>query len=111
MMGVILGTPEGREGIWLVTKDVAIELLKQHKGKVHNLLGTAFICGADWKKQEAVKFAKEGEYRWALIFSPQSTQHHQLVAINDEQRWAFDIGEIKEERMVKAKAKKKASKA
>lgn len=93
------GTPEGRPGVWLVSPDAAAALLESLPGgTVHCLLGESVFLGANWPKADAVALVRSG-VRLALIFPPNATLGHQLVALG-EKRWAFDVGEVDESRMV-----------
>ena len=100
-MLTIPGTPEGREGIWLITPETAVALIEALPGdEVHNVLGSGVFIGANWEKAHALKFLREPGKRLALVFAPNFTYRHQLVALTDEKRWGFDVGEITEEQMV-----------
>lgn len=103
MVGKILGKPEGREGIWLISADEACKLIEAVPGDmVHNFLtspDSAVFLGADWTKKQACDLVCRSDMRCGLIFKSRPTGMHQLVAINEEKRWSFDIGEIDECRM------------
>lgn len=100
-MTKIVGTPEGRPGIWMVTPEVAAAVIDAAPGEtVHNYIGHgAIMIGANWEKDGAKSFVHESDKRSALVFPPQKAMRHQLVVINDEKRWAFDVGVIGESRM------------
>ncbi len=97
----IQGKPEGRPGVWIITPDTAAQLIEAVPGNdIHNILGhgaTAYI-GCDWAKQNAIEWVRSG-VRLALIFPPNSVMGHHLVALSDENRWAFDVGPVSEEMM------------
>ena len=98
----IEGRIEGRDGVWLITPEVAISLIEARAGAtVHNFIGHgATFLGADWTKKEAVDFFIESRgIKIALIFPPNVTMGHHLIAINETRRWAFDVGAIAESRM------------
>lgn len=99
----IPGTPEGRPGVWLVEPAVAAAVIDAAPGEdVHCFIGhdTAFI-GADWTKDQAREFVwNQTGLTIAMVFPPNVTMKHQLVAITSERRWAFDVGEIAEVRMM-----------
>lgn len=100
-MNAIHGKPEGREGVWLITPDTACRLIEETEGDtVHNFIGHgAVYVGADWTKEEFRDFITKDGLKIALVFPPNETIGHHLVAINNERRWAFDIGSISEDRM------------
>lgn len=95
----ILGIPEGRPGIWLIDANQAEALIHQKPGAtIHNFIdGGMAMLGADWTKEQAVGLVHTEGKRSAVIF--ENTLKHQLVVIDHEKRWAFDIGEIVESRM------------
>ena len=97
----IHGMPEGREGVWLVTPDVAARLIwEAPEEEVHNFIGhNGVMIGANWRKAQAEELIRRPDVRSALIFEPNATMRHQLVVISEEKRWAFDVGEIDERRM------------
>lgn len=99
----IIGTPEGRPGIWLITPDVAAALIDAAPGDdVHNVIGHgSVLIGANWPKEDAKEYVARPDLRLALIFPPNLTGKHQLVAVGNGERHSWDIGEIPEERMVK----------
>jgi len=98
----ITGTPEGRPGIWLIDSDTAASLIKAAPGDaIHNLLGSGLLLlGASWDKQAAIEHVQREDMRLALVFPPHLVARHHLVAINDEKRWAFDVGPLNESMMV-----------
>jgi hypothetical protein len=101
-VNVIFGRPEGRPGVWLVTPETArglIDALPEEWDRVHNLLssgGGGVQLGADWHKDDVFELLARPGVRLALVFPPNLTFRHQLVALDDEHRWAFDVGEIPE---------------
>ena len=97
----IYGTPEGRLGIWLIDPAQACALIDALPGDtVHNFIGgDNFMIGADWTQDQAREFFQQNDKRLALVFPPNFHGLHQLVAINDEKRWSFDVGVIDESRM------------
>lgn len=99
-MDTIFGVPEGRPGIWLIDPATGSALIDAFEGKlVHNLIGHEnFVIDGVWEKR-AVHDLFRQEGRLALVFPPNPTMKHQLVFIDSERRWAFDIGEISEEKM------------
>lgn len=95
----IPGQREGREGVWLISPETARGIIEALPGEtVHNYLGTGFpaFFGADWDKDSAVQLVSTPGMRLALLFPPNMTMRHYLVACSDTQRWAFDVGEIDE---------------
>lgn len=97
----IHGTPEGRPGIWLIDPAQACALIDALPDDVHNFIGgDNFMVGADWTQDQAREFFQKDNTQLALVFPPNHTMQHQLVAINDENRWSFDVGVIDESRMV-----------
>lgn len=103
----ILGIPEGRPGIWLIDAQTAEALIHAKAGSmIHNFIGhDSIMVGADWTKEDAVGLVHSG-FRLAMIFPPCPTYKHQLVVMNDEKRWAFDVGEIDESRMTGPRCEK-----
>lgn len=104
-MTTIPGKPEGRAGIWLIDRKTARSLVRARK--IHCHLGTGVQIGADWSKAEVLEHLGRRGLRFGLIFPPQPTFGHQLVTLNDEQRWAFDVGEIDETSMRVGKCARK----
>lgn len=100
-ISTIPGKPEGREGVWLITKETAVALIEALPGnEVHNFIGQGPFIGATWEKHEAVAFFDEHpEVRIAMVFEPNVHMRHHLVALNEERRWSFDVGAISEDRM------------
>ncbi len=100
----IAGKPEGRQGCWIIDTETAIDLVGRAKGKyVHCFIGEGFpmLIGADWTKPQVVKFLQETpKLRLALLFEPNLTMKHQLVACTDHKRHAFDVGQIVESAMM-----------
>lgn len=112
MSDPIIGTPEGREGIWLIDAEQAITLVKSVKEKtIHNYLNSANLpmtVGATWGKAEVLALLICPGVRIGLMFAPDDDiNHHQLVVIDDARgkRWSFDVGVIPESRMKKRAAK------
>ena len=69
--------------------------------EIHNFIGHGgIIIGANWDKESVREHIRRPDLRLGLIFSPQPTQRHHLVAISEDQRWSFDVGEIDETRML-----------
>ncbi|MBC7853480.1 MAG: hypothetical protein IAF94_08595 [Pirellulaceae bacterium] len=97
----ILGIPEGRPGVWLIDGDTAEALIHAKPGcTVHNFIGhDGMFIGADWEKLHAIGLVHTEGKRVGMVFPPQPTYRHQLVVLDDDKRWAFDIGEIDEARM------------
>ncbi len=89
-------TSEGREGVYLITPDDAIEFVKTLKGKIHNFIGNGgMMLGADWSKKEVVNHLKEDGLRIAILTAPNLTMKHHLVTITPEgKRYSFDVGEL-----------------
>ena len=98
----IVGTPEGREGVWLITNNTAQRIVDAVPGDtVHNFIGNGSpYLGADWSKEDVLAFFDRRDLKVALVFPPAFTMKHQLVAIDDERRWMFDVGEIPESDMI-----------
>ncbi len=97
----IPGKPEGREGVWLITAETAAALIEAVEGEtVHNFIGGgALFVGANWEKSHAIEHLRRPDMRIALLFPPNDHYKHQLVAVNEQRRWAWDIGPIEESRM------------
>ena len=99
-MITIRGTAEGRPGVWLVTAETAIAMVAEvNRGKIHNILGEGLVLGCDWSKAEVMEHLGKPNLRIAMIFAPNPTAGHQLVTCSETKRWAFDIGEVNENRM------------
>lgn len=97
----IAGTPEGRTGIWLLSPTVARELVNHFPGeRIHCFLG---MIGANWAKIEVLEKLASPDVKIALVFEPNFTMGHHLVAIDEEHRWSFDIGPVSEGRMCEEK--------
>jgi hypothetical protein len=97
----ICGIPEGRPGIWLIGPNVAESLILAVQGEtVHNLMESGWTyLGADWEKSAAIELCRREGKRIGLVFWPNATAAHQLVVLDDERKWMFDVGEIDEGRM------------
>lgn len=101
----IIGTPEGRVGIWIISADQAASILNENDDSefVHNFLigESPVMIGATWTKDEAVNLCRKPGVRCGMMFPPNDFVKHQLVVLDDQvgRRWSFDVGEISEERM------------
>lgn len=93
--------PEGREGVWLIEKTEAINLVnKVTWEKIHCYIGDGVFFGADYKKSSVIKAIKKAE-RIALLTgkSLQNNLNHALAVIKDNELNMFDIGEITVEQL------------
>lgn len=104
-VNAIYGTPEGRDGIWLIDSDIAAELISSAGERVHNFIGGGgpVMIGCDWDAPDAIELCQRDGMRLALLFPPNDTMRHQLICCSDAERWSFDIGEIDESRMTERK--------
>lgn len=91
-------TPEGREGLYLVSPDEIIaHLEKADFEQVHTFRGDwPLLIGADWEKDSVIEFLKTAD-KIAFTFPHQVL--HALVGVAGENRVLFDIGEIDESLM------------
>lgn len=97
---MINGTPEGRPGLWLIDADTACSLIDALLGDhVHNQLGTTILIGCDWEKGSAKEHCRLPGMRLAIIFPPNIHFGHQLIALSNNHRWGFDVGQIDESQM------------
>jgi len=87
--------PEGREGIYLITNEEAIKLVKSIKSKHvhHQYQGGTMMIGADWDKKEVLEHLKKVK-KIAIVIEPNLTIGHHLVTVTKTKRNAFDVGEI-----------------
>lgn len=88
--------PEGREGIWIIEKQEAINLVNNVEfEKIHHYIGGICLFGADWSKSKVIERIKKSE-RIALLTgkSFQNNLNHALAVIKNNELNMFDIGEI-----------------
>lgn len=87
--------PEGREGVYLITKEEALRVVEEYKGEEihHQFQGGSMIIGADWDKRDVIEIINKSE-RLAILTAPNMTIGHHLVVIANNERNAFDIGKI-----------------
>ena len=92
-------TPEGREGIYLVTKEDMIEWLEENGLEtIHNYIPGQVMIGCDWGLEEVIKEINKSERLGILTGEAlQDNMRHALSVISNNQLKIFDIGEIKEE--------------
>lgn len=94
--------PEGREGVWLIEKQEAINLINNIEWEeIHHCIGGGIgLFGADWEKVEVINTIKKAE-RIALLTgkSLQNNLNHALAVIKDNELNMFDIGEITVEQL------------
>lgn len=90
--------PEGREGIYLVTKEEAIEFVEGlDQDEIHCHLGhIGVLVGADWPKTDVTKLLNDPG-RAAILVGNVMHFDHQLVVLSMNDRYAFDVGQITED--------------
>lgn len=91
--------PEGREGIWLVSKQEIIDFLLNYEyDTIHNYIaGGPAVIGVDWSKKSIIEKINESEM--IAILTGEAFKHnlrHALSVIANNELYMFDIGEIQE---------------
>lgn len=92
--------PEGRQGVWLVSKkEISSFVKKLPFDKIHNYPGnnSHLLIGADHLKEFVLKDIKNAD-RIAILTGKAKSQNvgHSLAVIINERLEMFDIGEITE---------------
>lgn len=87
---------EGREGVYLLTKENAIEFINGlEMERIHNFVGAPpLLVGCDWDKQDVADLINKEETLQALLLEPNFTLAHQLVCTTNTKRYMFDVGAI-----------------
>lgn len=90
--------PEGRDGVWLAEKrNVAMWLLRNLDGPVHNFIEGPVFFGADWSLSSVIDCVRKCE-RLAILTgnARRRNMNHALSVISAEKLYMFDIGTITE---------------
>ena len=93
-------TPEGREGIYLVTKEDIIEWLEESGLEtIHSFLPAhGLMLGCDCELSDVIEEINRSERLGILTGEAfMGNGRHALSVISNNQLKMFDIGEIKEE--------------
>lgn len=90
-------TREWRPGVYLITKEVAKQIVKDKcKKYVHNFIqGWAIVLWADWKIKQFNEFVDSEEVDRIAITIPSQMGHH--MAIPTTKLYLFDVGYITKE--------------
>lgn len=107
-MNKIQVTPEGRPGVWLISKIEAIKVIAFYKvretipsdenTRIHCLLQGAFLVGADWEQESVIQLINRADHLAVLTGDALiSNLGHSLSVIADNRLYMFDIGSITEQ--------------